>query len=395
MADDREIRLAKIRAAILDDIFTNNRMFLPGSPPNPDEVMGHFRRSILIDGLNDEEEALVQSMLPREVTGIYLRPLDKGLSGSKVYAAMFEKDGGLLSKVFVVKIGPREKINWEHNALRDLVAPHINNVMNPVYRQAIDLAIVAQQFVGVTDSSQLESFRYNCRKDKSDKIVLNLFRKRLSKWQEKKSSARDFTMRQIFDWHLTKVPTDVYPESWSDLQEWVKKLSGYEWTGTVDHVKSILEDRLTCFPSIVHGDLHTQNLLIDEHGECWPIDFAWTRPHSAQLVDLAMLECSLKYMGIPRRSDLWTVLDVDLALAREYHPKLDLKKVPYRDEIRNVFGAVLAVREVARDDLGLSFENYRKGLAVMTYCLTAHPELNRPLVLGSLQMLSGAMRATP
>lgn len=45
----------------------------------------------------------------------------------------------------------------------------------------------------------------------------------------------------------------------------------------------------------VHGDLHPNNILIDEDGNPRLIDFAWGQQHAHVLKDFTLLECSLRF----------------------------------------------------------------------------------------------------
>jgi len=137
----------------------------------------------------------------------------------------------------------------------------------------------------------------------------------------------------------------------------------------------------------VHGDLHSQNVLIDERYECWPIDFAWCREEASPVLDFTMLESSLKFLAFPQRSALRSLIIIEHALAREPFPNIKIGAVPYNTEIGNVLRAVIAIRKFALDEMKIDFIDYRKSLCMMTYVHSTHPLLNRPFVLASLQIL--------
>ncbi len=148
-----------IDKAILTDIFDNHRTFLPGGRCSPDQVIQHMEKPILLDGLNREESHLVLSTLPINAVRIFLKSLDKGLSGSKVFSAKFDVRGKRVSKIFVLKIGEKTKIENEYNAIEQYVSPHIHGVVEPVYRVGNKIALIVQELAGLSSNSRLISLK--------------------------------------------------------------------------------------------------------------------------------------------------------------------------------------------------------------------------------------------
>jgi hypothetical protein len=67
----------------------------------------------------------------------------------------------------------------------------------------------------------------------------------------------------------------------------------------------------------VHGDLHSNNVMLDHKSEPHLIDFAWARDDAHVIKDFVLMECSLRFLVFPSFSDLDTQLLVDQALLRE------------------------------------------------------------------------------
>lgn len=90
---------------IIADVIQNTRDFLPGPVPVAEDLRANLALPILVGGLDREEAALVLSALPKGAERIYLSPLDKGLSGAKVFSAWYDVSGRRVGKLFVLKVG--------------------------------------------------------------------------------------------------------------------------------------------------------------------------------------------------------------------------------------------------------------------------------------------------
>ena len=373
---------------ILKDIFDNRRLFLPGEPCAAHEVRAHFDLNILIDGLTQEEAKLVLSTLPRNAQSIYLTPLDKGLSGSKVFSGWYELDGRPGSKLFVFKLGVLKKIDHEREAIESHVLPYIHGIMQPIVRRGDVLGLIVQELAGLGAQSALKSLKEHVRSSSDGAgSVRRLLTERLKNWYTvREPTTKTFALGNLFEWYLEKVTSaDPMPAEWAELKTWVRRATGLKWTDVNAVADKLKHCEITSRNTIVHGDLHSQNVLVDERGEVWPIDFAWCHNDASPLLDFSMLECSLKFLALPLRSDLRTLIKLEHRLLLELLPEISVGSVPYRTEIMNVLNAVFAVREAVRG-MGFTFSDYRKTLALMTYVHSTHPLLNRPLVLASLQM---------
>ena len=374
---------------LLNDIFRRHRLFLPGGEePSRNEVRTGLRGNILLEGLTQSEAMLVLSTLPKNCTQIYFSPLDKGLSKAKVYSGRYKLPEGQLSKTFVFKIGPKNTIKREYEAVSRFVTPYLQNVSPPIYRVWDDDGLIVQDFAGTSTESDLVSLKECVRTDQGSNVVSRLLRARLGKWyQDGVFDRSSHHLGDLFKPYLSKAgDTFEYPEGWGELKNWVQNISDLAWSPEgpiLDHLKI---SEILSPTTIVHGDLHSQNVLVDDRQEAWPIDFAWCRNLASPILDFTMLECSLKFLGIPQRSDLQTLIRVDSKLLMEYQPQVTIGNVPYHAEISNVVRAVMEIRRYAEEDMGISWPDYRKALSLMTYAHSSHRKLNRPFVLASLQM---------
>ncbi len=386
-----------IAAAILDDILRNRRSFLPGEAPSQDELRANLFGPVQIDGLSLEDCALIRSTLPSGCSSVWAAPMDKGLSGAHVLALRYEV-GASRSKYFVAKIGPHEKLDREYDAVKAYAAPLLTGIEQPVYRQGPTRALLLQELRGLT--KQPLSLRLFARDSpRAAAVVTRLLETQLAPWYAADERiVRKTTYDRLFRWHLRKAPPaeQVVPDDWSALTAWVSE-TAHLATLTSLRVGELLQDamhaEIETAITIAHGDLHAQNVIVDETSLfSWPIDFGWCAPESSPIVDLVMLESSLKFLAIPMRADLRTLIAVEQGLSREPYPSIGLVGIPYGREIDNCLRAVAALRRYALEGPNpVEFADYRRALAIIAYCLSSHPGLNRPYVLASLQLLLAGM----
>ncbi|HEX3923260.1 MAG TPA: phosphotransferase [Streptosporangiaceae bacterium] len=385
-----------LKDQIIQDIFEgHHRGFLSGEPGRPADVARHMEGFIQLDGISEEERLLLLSILPRNAEQLWVSRLDKGLSGSNVFSVRYSDGSGGHSKPFVVKIGALSKSDAESAATLRFAAPYLHGVEMPIVRRGERFGLIGQELRNLTRHASPESLRMFLRNsDFGVEVVRRLLEERLDPWYSRSGAVESLSVAGLMSDYLTKGPPDVnsvLPEGWQDLTTWVRQIAGCGWEQTADVTVDVLAGTVATPVCIIHGDLHSQNVLVDPVShECWPIDFAWCR-ESSPLLDLAMLECSLKFLAFPRRSDLRALLEIEARLASEPFPSLISSNIPYFPEISRIFSAILVLRSYVLDNLRIPFTELRKMLLVMTYSLSRHELLNLPLVIGSLQILAGAV----
>ena len=383
-----------LQQQIAEDIFVNRRGFLPGKPCTESQVEANFSRAIEADGLTEEQRYLLLSTIPAETARVWISPLDKGLSGSTVILVRFSGTSGICSKQFVAKLGESPKLERELQAVQEVALPFIPGISAPVFRKGPSMSILLQDFAGLGNHRVLDSFRnYSRTNADCDRLIDRLFTVRFANWYAHPLPEQcQFQLKSLFSWYLTKAPTPnlVYPDRWRDLQDDVKAFCGMDWSGVPSQLSVLLERSIQSPKTPVHGDLHSQNILVDDTSECWPIDFAWARMDSSPLIDLAMLECSLKYLAIPAQTELFSLLRLELALLANPFSEPPLGNIPCAAEIGNIFRGIVALRRLASEHFHIDITDYLRGVAVMTYCSAAHPRLNRPYLLSCLQLMLGS-----
>lgn len=384
-------KIEELKETILRDIKENNRSFLHSGNTNGNGSL--FDKAILLDGLDLEEAMLIQSTLPTNIGSLFLFPLDKGFSGSKVMGGQYEDEKGFPSKTFVFKIGAHNKIEPEFDATTKHVVPYINGVETPVFRKGKEKSLVTQAFAGLSKKDELISLKkYSKQNDDLNYIIKRIFEDRFSPWYTNKVNdvTKNRTFRELFNGYIQKFPqSSKYPSEWDMLKEWVKNESeiNADWIDPQEVLDSYLDHYINFNPCTVHGDFHTENILVSKSKECWPIDFAQCHDDGTILIDLTMLECSLKFNALPKRSQLRSMLKFEDCIIDKPYCDFQFQKVPYCTELNNIKSGINTIRKIAIDEFGFSFEEYLKALYITTYLVTKYEDLNQPFIWGSLQML--------
>jgi serine/threonine protein kinase len=84
-------------------------------------------------------------------------------------------------------------------------------------------------------------------------------------------------------------------------------------------VDSILASDYDLPTGLIHGDLHSQNILVDDRDELHLIDFAWAG-YGWPALDFLMLECSLKFPVVPNDAGVAELLQMERVLDQPTRP---------------------------------------------------------------------------
>jgi hypothetical protein len=357
------------------------------------ELEANLSLTIEADGISDEHRWLLLSTMPAGVSRVWISPLDKGLSGSIVVMVRYAGASGLKSKQFVAKIGDSGKLERELHAIEEVVTPYVQGISPPVFRRGVTSSVLIQNLAALGNAASLESLRLVAMRHVELKGLINrLFTVRFENWYRLPCEANHaFKLSDLFLWYLKKAPPldEIYPENWSELKKDVRAFSNSAWDPVSGAIEGLLAREIRSPQTPVHGDLHSQNILVENGHECWPIDFAWARLRSSPLLDLTMLECSLKFLAIPAQAELFSVLRLEEQLLLFPLTEPSIPRIPCGEQIGNVLRAVVELRRLAIESFGITIEDYLSALAIMSYCSSNHPQLNRPYILSALQLMLG------
>lgn len=346
---------------------------------------------------------LIRRLVPGATT-IYLAALDKGLSGSLVWRAQW-RVGGPMSKPHVIKVGPLQKIEREFEGFSE-VASAIDprcGFMKISRSKASGRGALRQEFAaGTAANGETLSLRQTIQAMRepsaAQTLVAALYRKRLAGWhfpgEPDFAAPKSVRLKTALDWWTRKVdlPKTISSIGATGMATSLHDRCGVDASKMGAAVKRVFSERTAAGFGPVHGDLHSQNVLVVGTNEPEVIDFGWTHRNKWRAVDFLMLECSLKFLATPPDALLDDLLDLE----RHLEPSLaggtfdwdSLGDLVRGDELA-VTGA--AIEEVRRCALGsgavVDADQYRLGLAGMTAGLASIREhINRVYLVHSLAL---------
>jgi CheY-like chemotaxis protein len=151
---------------------------------------------------------------------------------------------------------------------------------------------------------------------------------------------------------------------------------------------------------VTHGDLHSRNVLIDERGQAWIIDFYRTG-EGHLLRDLIELETDVKF-ALLGATDLPVLLKFEVALlaARRLGDTLSSPDFSTRPELEKAFAVIAYLRGIAGRLLGAEteMEEYYWGLFLLTLNalrLKSIDRLKKRHALLSAALLAQRLQAWP
>jgi hypothetical protein len=333
---------------------------------------------------------------------VYLAPLDKGLSGSDLWQARWELESGWLSRIHVFKIGKHAKLERELVAIRNIVAPIDPNTayaeLFPDDENPHQLALLRQEFAGGGESQSisLRQFIESCEgPERVAGVIRRLYTDRMHPWhvsapRRLQHNSERVELRSALDWWVSRMDLnrDANRIGRVGVEASLRTKFSLSTSDLKDHVARIGEAEAVVVRGPVHGDLHTQNVLIDEREQLYLIDFGWTAERW-RAVDFLMMECSLKFLVTPAHAQLDDLLLMERSLERVFGTPgtelIDLSRLMYGNELVKVAAGVEMVRRCAFE-LGAAADAdlYRQGLVLLTAGLASVPGMNQAYLFHSL-----------
>ncbi len=263
--------------------------------------------------LDDEERRLVEYLF-RDCRQVALRPLSGGFSGSRVFASESFDRAGKREVPFVVKIDSHARIARERVAVESVenllgaASPRLSDYVDLESRGAIKYHFASMH------GGEVRTLQRRFRDAADAAVVRGLFENVVERVLVRLSQAPQNDRLPLYGYYAYRAEYAA-----STLQR-VSELAERETPGALyvagigeslphprrfyDALGPLLarEEPQDVACALVHGDLNLANVLLDESGNVWLIDYFWTRVGHA-LQDAAKLENDLKFILTPLLDD--------------------------------------------------------------------------------------------
>jgi nicotinamidase-related amidase len=277
--------------------------------PRPLAARGRPAPRISGVSLGDEERRLVEHLF-RDCREVHLAPLSGGFSGSRVFRSASTDVRGLGEVPFVVKIDSHARIARERVAVESV--ENLLGAASPRLADYVDLetlGAIKYQFATM-HGGEVRTLRQAYRAAATPAEVEALFEAVIKRvlarlYQrpvlDRMALAESYGCRRFAGETLESIGALCAGEDGSTL---VLPFTG----DRLPHPRRFYhglegqEEPLEVACAWVHGDLNLANVLLDEAGNVWLIDYFWTAVDHA-LKDVAKLENDLKFLMVPLPDD--------------------------------------------------------------------------------------------
>jgi hypothetical protein len=256
-------------------------------------------------GWNRTFETLTRWLHPG-CSGVELVPLTGGFSGTLVFRVNARDSRGRSMMPLVMKLGTWQMIEPEIRGYTDHVKRYIqNNATQIIETERIgEYGGILYNFVGIRGPESrifsLEEFYLSHPTDEVLSVLDSLFRVVLHGWY-KEPKKKEMALYQEYHrfWHYDRIRAYAEAQFGADpgREEIALPFGLGRSTNPLWFVETVMPGRsswmVPACESSVHGDLNLKNVLMDETGNLWLIDFAETR-YSHVLRDIVKLEAVIK-----------------------------------------------------------------------------------------------------
>jgi nicotinamidase-related amidase/aminoglycoside phosphotransferase (APT) family kinase protein len=265
------------------------------------------------EGVLDGEERRLVSYLFRDCREVALRPLGGGFSGSRVFATASLDRGGKREVPFVVKIDSHTRIARERVAVESV--ENLLGAASPRLADYVDLesrGAIKYHFASM-HGGEVRTLQRALRGLHSPDAARALFENVIARVLSRLSQTPQLDRLPLFEYygyrpeHAASTLKRVAGIAASEDAHWLR-IAGLE--EPLPHPRRFyarLEARgreepreVAC--AWIHGDLNLANILLDDGGNVWLIDYFWTRLGHA-LQDVAKLENDLRFIATPLPDD--------------------------------------------------------------------------------------------
>jgi len=306
-----------------------------------------------------------------------------GFGGTRVFLILPVKSDGSHHARVVTKIGPRadlvqEKENYDDHAGRALPfnTAQVRELHQDGDQAALNYVFAGGDVLGETVTLQEYYLDHNAEKIKA--MLEGLLDKALGPaWYGQSHPfyclfQEEYGLRLPGHEQLTETTNTIFPNLLVGSREiQIPDVEGI-YPNPLKIYLDLLNRTLQGRRSFVHGDLHLRNVLVDNFGRGWLIDFAKVKERH-NLFDFIKLETYIRLMGLAQEHEQknfslseYAEFEIGLNTATLNHRSA----LPENPQLRKAHSVILAIRRIARKYMGpdSDFKNeYFPALSL--YCL--------------------------
>lgn len=328
--------------------------------PDPDRASDHPVVIQAAEGLKLGQQYFeVFRGLFEDCSLINVSRLASGRSRLAVFRVDCRDRHGQPTLPFVAKVGQVTRIEQEHGNFQRYVQYKVGAARHSeIVRKALSqdgtigglrMAFAGTNWGGATD------FGGFFRQSSVEQVCLaleDLFEETLGRWQRRKQPARPFSVIEAHDvigdinrlrGAMNREFKELQGQQLIDFEEVPKPF--FEPAGALEAFASAYSNLMVEMHfGTIHGDLNSDNILVDGNNACWMFDFE-TTGEGPMLRDCIVLEVSIKYGCLEHGvEDLWA-LDKQLLSQEHFRQEMQWR---YDDPlVEKAFYAVTKVREYA------------------------------------------------
>lgn len=368
--------------------------------------------ALQVDLLTPPEKNLLVNCLEQhfqQESAAYLAPLRRvGRSGAKLFLLKF-REGGVS---YVVKVHKKREIKREAGSIEQVKTwfPDCDGILPPYYFGQLGVIIYRHKGGTDEDSFLLDDVLYprlvaandppmarQLMDGPTQAIVKKLDTLFTTKCKHRLSLATvERALIEEYEWYLRdhrkkfRADVRIMQMLGKQARNLLVKVLGCEVLNPVLALNKGFRAVKKYRSATIHGDLHPNNIVIDNTGTPHLIDFAWARREAHVLKDFVLLENSIRFRSFPRYCDEQLHEGVDDLLLEDHgHDKIPgivgtrgLAAVAF-DRMAAMVGAV---RTHARKAYGgkMDFNEYLAAQFLVLYGLMKFDDYNSPIVLRAL-----------
>jgi hypothetical protein len=302
--------------------------------------------------LTELQIALIQNIYYKYAEVIIEKEFGGGFSGTHILLTMPIRSGGASDARKITKIGPSDELRQEKDNFDKNVKPILpfTGVSVDEYSEQEGMAALNYIYAGGDELGKTISLEDYYRKNHADVIIKtleNLFQVLGTRWYSQ-GGPHNCILGNEYGYHLPpfnsleKIVASIFPGIQLDNDTLLLPGIAGEYPNPLTSCKKILNQVLEGRISYVHGDLHPRNVLVDDTGKAWLIDFAKVKQRH-NLFDFIKLEAYIRLFSLAaERKDfgLEEYMQFEKALCRN-------TAAPNNTSLSKAYAIIQAIRKTA------------------------------------------------